>query len=183
MASALTHTLKPLLVGFIGMYCFSDDLPMCIYVHGGYVSVNCYSCLQNTSYTCEGNHCLIQAVLGVWIVILPALGLHVVDDRENFLETMVSGLIPRRQARVVDKVQIPGDLLKAVSGDSGGNEAVSEHLIGGPVVTDLWKAIDYHDYHKAKVGLQFFHRCLPRDLTVCCSKGLCSIPVGPSNDI
>ena len=85
---------------------------------------------------------------------------------------MVSGLIPRRQAGVVDKVQIPGDLLKAVLGDSGGNEAVSEHLIGRPVVTDLWKSINSHDYHKAKVGLQFLHRCLPCDLTVCCGKGL-----------
>ena len=27
-ASANTHTLNPLLVGFIGKYCFMDDLPL-----------------------------------------------------------------------------------------------------------------------------------------------------------
>jgi hypothetical protein len=91
----------------------------------------------------------------VWVVVLPTLGLDGVDDRENFLEPVVPGLIPRRQVTVFHKA---GDFLEPVSGDS---RAVSKLLIFRSIVTDLWETVYAPIIHKAEVGIHLTHARLP----------------------
>ena len=97
-------------------------------------------------YTFEGNHCLINAVLYMWVVVVLKFGLHGIDKRENLLQSVVPRLIPQRQVSVVNKVQVPGDFLESVSGYPG---CVVEHRICRPVVADLGEMVEAHDNHEA----------------------------------
>ena len=105
--------------------------------------VTCTYTLLN-SCTFEGNHRLVDGILLVRAVGLPELGLDDIDDGENLLQAVVPGLIPQRQAYVVNKVQVPRDLFKAVTGYTTGDELISELGISGPVVPDLWEVLDSH---------------------------------------
>ena len=122
------------------LVCFSYNYNFVFYIH----------CI----YTFEGNHCLINGVLGVWSVGLPKPGLDGIEDRENLLESMVPGLIPQRQASVVHKMKIPRDLLEAVTEYPGGYEAVSQLLIRRPIVSNLWEMVYTHNDVKANVGFE-----------------------------
>ena len=76
-------------------------------------------CMSLRSYLCIvyiGNHCLINAVLYMWVVVLLKFGPHGIDERENLLQSVVPRLIPQMQVGVVNKVQVPGYFLKSRCG-------------------------------------------------------------------
>ena len=66
--------------------------------------MNVFNYISTCSVTFEANDRLIETVLWMWVVILPALGPHVVDNWENFLKIVVPRLTPRRQVGVVNEV-------------------------------------------------------------------------------
>ena len=84
-----------------------------------YVCVHTLLHRTTSVYTFEGNHCLINAVLYMWVVVVLKFGLHGIDKRENLLQSVVPRLIPQRQVSVVNEVQVPGDFLESVSGYPG----------------------------------------------------------------
>ena len=90
---------------------------------------------------------------------------------------MEARLIPQRQTSVVDEVQVPGNLLKPVTGYPRCFEGVVELLISGSIVSDFWESVDTHDNHETKVCLDLCHVCLPCGWSMCSSKTLCCKPV------
>ena len=90
---------------------------------------------------------------------------------------MEARLIPQRQTSVVDEVQVPGNLLKPVTGYPRCYKCVVELLITGPIVSDLWESVDTHDNHETKVCLDLCHVCLPCGCSICSCKTLCCKPV------
>ena len=63
--------------------------------------------------------------------------LHLRNHWKHLLQPMVSGLIPRRQDRIVDEVEVARYLLEPVTCNVGGDQSVVELLIPRPVVPNL----------------------------------------------
>ena len=136
-----------------------------------------------TAYTFEGNRCLLNGVLWVWSVGLPKPELDGIEDWENLLELMVPRLIPQRQASVVHKMKISRDLLEAVTGYTGGYEAVSQLLIRRPIVSNFWEMVYTHNDVKTYVRFELLSARLPCCLGICHSQTLSSIQVSLLNNL
>ena len=54
---------------------------------------------------------------------------------------------------VVHKMKVSRDLLEAVTGYLGGYEAVSQLVIGRPIVSNFWEMVDTHDDVKPMYAL------------------------------
>ena len=63
------------------------------------------------------NHCLINAVMRMGVVVPQKPLFHCRDDGLHLLQAMEARLIPQRQSGVVSKVEVPEDLLKPLACD------------------------------------------------------------------
>ena len=76
-----------------------------------------YTCPYFTQ-TFERNHCLINAVLRVRIVVVQKSFFHCSNDGLHLLQPTEAGLIPQRQGRVVYEVEVTANLLKPLASDA-----------------------------------------------------------------
>ena len=77
-------------------------------------------------------------------------------------------------------MEIPGNLLKAITCDAGRNKGVVHLGVHSPVISDLGKAGYSHDDHKTQVCLDLC--CTGRPLCTCRTKYLCCKAVGLAHD-
>ena len=77
-------------------------------------------------------------------------------------------------------MEIPGNLLKAITCDAGGNICVVHLGVHSQVISDLGKAGYSHDDHKTQVCLDLC--CTGRSHCTCRTKYLCCKAVGLPHD-
>ena len=144
-----------------------------VYLHNPLHSIYCIVhvlFIPICNYTFERNHRLVDAVLKMRTVCFQTLLLHLIDHWKHLLQPMVSGLIPRRQGRIVDEVEVARYLLEPVMCNAGGDESVVELLIPRLVVPNLGQPVHPHHYHETEVGLQLLYAGLPCSIPICSSK-------------
>ena len=64
------------------------------------------------------------------------------------------------QRIIVDKVEVPGDLPKSISGNSISHRSVPEARIFRPVVVQGWEMVDHHQKTETEKSLEFFYSYL-----------------------
>ena len=80
-----------------------------------------------------------------------------VNDGTNFSEAVVSWSAAWLEGAIVHKVDISGDLQKAVSWYAVCNGTIVEVVILLPVVLDCWELVDLHENGEHQKGLHLFY--------------------------